>query len=94
VADVHLPATLPPLFDQLPRQLDVDAASVGEAIAQLDARWPGLRDRLCEGGGLPGAEGMALRPHIRVFVDGERAELDAPLAAGARLDVIAAISGG
>ncbi len=90
MADVHLPATLPPLFDGLPRQLDVDAASVGEALAQLDARWPGLRDRVCESGG--GA--ATLRPHIRVFVDGERAELDTPLAAGARLDVIAAISGG
>ncbi|HKG02898.1 MAG TPA: MoaD/ThiS family protein [Conexibacter sp.] len=89
MADVHLPATLPPLFEGLPRQLDVEAASVGEAIAQLDARWPGLRDRVCVA-----ADGLALRPHIRVFVDGERAELDTPLAAGARLDVIAAISGG
>jgi molybdopterin converting factor small subunit len=89
MADVHLPATLPPLFEGLPRQLDVEAASVGEVLAQLDARWPGLRDRVCEL-----AEGVTLRPHIRVFVDGERAELDTPLAAGARLDVIAAISGG
>jgi sulfur-carrier protein len=86
MADVHLPATLPPLFEGLPRRLDVEAASVGEAIAALDARWPGLRDRICDGG--------ALRPHIRMFVDGERAELATPLAPGARLDVIAAISGG
>jgi sulfur-carrier protein len=86
MADVHLPPTLPPLFAGLPRQLELDAASVGEAIAQLDARWPGLRDRVCDGAGL--------RPHIRVFVDGERAALDTPLPAGARLDVIAAISGG
>jgi sulfur-carrier protein len=90
MADVHLPATLPPLFEGLPRQLDVEAASVGEVLAQLDARWPGLRDRICESDG----GGTALRPHIRVFVDGERAELDTPIAAGARLDVIAAISGG
>jgi sulfur-carrier protein len=90
MADVHLPATLPPLFDGLPRRLDVDAASVGEVLAQLDARWPGLRDRVCEADG-----GTAtLRPHIRVFVDRERAALDTPLAPGARLDVIAAISGG
>ncbi|HEX4807199.1 MAG TPA: MoaD/ThiS family protein [Conexibacter sp.] len=88
MADVHLPGTLPPLFAGLPRRLDVDAASVGEAIAALDARWPGLRDRLCE------PSSGELRPHIRAFVDGERAALDTPLAAGARLDVIAAISGG
>ncbi|HKG39534.1 MAG TPA: MoaD/ThiS family protein [Conexibacter sp.] len=90
MADVHLPATLPPLFEGLPRQLDVEAATVGEAIAQLDTRWPGLRDRICEAA----SDATTLRPHIRVFVDGERAELDTPLTAGARLDVIAAISGG
>jgi len=93
MADVHLPPTLSPLFAGLPRRLDLEAGSVGEALALLDARWPGLRDRLCE----PGAgrdAARALRPHIRVFVDGERATLDTPLTAGARLDVIAAISGG
>jgi molybdopterin converting factor small subunit len=87
MADVHLPPTLPPLFADLPRRLDVDAATVGEAIARLDGRWPGLRDRLCE-------PGPVLRPHINVFVDRERAALDTELAAGSRVDVIAAISGG
>jgi sulfur-carrier protein len=93
MADVHLPATLPPLFEGLPRQLEVEAASVGEAIERLAERWPGLRDRVCEPAG-DGSAGVALRPHVRAFVDGERAELDAPLADGARLDLIAAISGG
>ncbi len=93
MADVHLPPTLPPLFGGLPRQLDVDAASVEQAIAQLDARWPGLRDRVCEPAG-DGSGETVLRPHVRAFVDGERAELGTPLAAGSRLDVIAAISGG
>jgi sulfur-carrier protein len=93
VADVHLPPTLPPLFAGLPRRLDVEAASVAEALALLDGRWPGLRDRVCE----PAADGsgaLVLRPHVRAFVDGERADLGTPLPAGARLDVIAAISGG
>jgi molybdopterin converting factor small subunit len=87
MADVHLPPTLPPLFADLPRRLDVEAATVDEAIARLDDRWPGLRDRLCE-------PGPVLRPHINVFVDRERAALDTELAAGSRVDVIAAISGG
>lgn len=87
MADVHLPATLPPLFAGLPRRLEVDAGSVAEAIARLDERWPGLRDRLCE-------PGPVLRRHIAVYVDRERAALDTPLGAGARVDVIAAISGG
>jgi len=87
MADVHLPATLPPLFVDLPRRLDVDATSVDEAIARLDERWPGMRDRLCE-------PGPTLRPHINVYVDRERAGLDTALEPGSRVDVIAAISGG
>lgn len=87
MADVHLPATLLPLFDGLTRRLDVEAATVVEAIDQLEARWPGFRDRLCE-------PGPALRPHIHVYVDRERARLDTALGAGSRVDVIAAISGG
>jgi molybdopterin converting factor small subunit len=87
MADLHLPGTLTPLFAGLPRRLDLEAATVGEAIERLDAQWPGLRDRLCE----PGPE---LRRHIHVYVDGDRATLDAPLDGRSRVDVIAAISGG
>jgi sulfur-carrier protein len=87
MAELHLPSTLPPLFPGLPRHVDVEAATVDEAIDSLDRQWPGFRDRLCE-------PGPALRPHINVFVDRERAGLDTALAAGSRVDVIAAISGG
>jgi molybdopterin synthase sulfur carrier subunit len=87
MADVHLPSTLTPLFAELPRRLDLDAATVKEAIDRLDDRWPGLRDRLCE-------PGPVLRRHIHVYVDRERAALVTPIAAGSRIDVVAAISGG
>ena len=87
MADVHLPATLPPLFVDLPRRLDVEAASVDDAIARLDEQWPGMRDRLCE-------PGPRLRPHINVYVDRERAGLETPLEPDSRVDVLAAISGG
>ena len=87
MADVHLPTTLLPLFPGLPRRLDVDAATVAGAIDDLEAQWPGFRDRLCQ-------PGPVLRPHINVYVDRERAQLDTPLAAGSRIDVIAAITGG
>ena len=87
MAELHLPATLPPLFDELPRRLDVDASTVDEAIARLDERWPGLRDRLCE-------PGPVLRRHINVYVDRERAGLETPIGTQSRVDVIAAISGG
>lgn len=87
MAELHLPTTLPPLFHGLPRRLDVDAATVAEAIERLEEQWPGLRDRLCE-------PGPVLRRHINVYVDRERAALDTPLDARSRVDVIAAISGG
>ena len=87
MADVHLPGTLTPLFPGLERRVEVEAGTVLEAIDALEARWPGLRDRLV-------AEGPALRTHIHVYVDRERAGLDTPIESGSRLDVIAAISGG
>jgi molybdopterin synthase sulfur carrier subunit len=75
------------LFPGLARRVDVEAGTVAEAIDRLDERYPGLRSRLCEPGPL-------MRSHIHVYVDKERAELGTPLRAGARLDVIAAITGG
>jgi sulfur-carrier protein len=87
VADLHLPSTLTPLFPGLPRHIDVEAGTVNDAIDELDTRWPGLRDRLCE----PGPE---LRRHIHVYVDRERAGLATPLGPGSRVEVIAAITGG
>jgi molybdopterin converting factor small subunit len=87
VADVYLPSTLPALFPGLDRRLEVEAATVQEAIDRLDERWPGLRDRLCE-------PGHGIRRHINVYVDRERAGLDTPIGESSRVDVIAAISGG
>ncbi|HET8527574.1 MAG TPA: hypothetical protein VFL60_01590 [Gaiellaceae bacterium] len=104
MCDVHLPSTLRPLFRDLPRRLDVEAATVADALSELDRRWPGLRDRLCEpdvaaagavsrpGPGAPGR--LVLRRHIHVYVDGERGDLATEVAERSRLDVIAAISGG
>ena len=93
--DPHPPApvtvTLPPallaLFPGVPRRVEVPAATVAEVMAALDARWPGMRDRLCD-------SRPAVRPHINVFVDGERASLGTPLAPGTEVFVITAISGG
>jgi len=87
MADLHLPTTLTPLFRDLPRRLELGAATVDEAIDRLEEGWPGLRDRLCEAG-------PVLRRHINVYVDRERAGLDTTLDVRSRVDVIAAISGG
>jgi molybdopterin synthase sulfur carrier subunit len=87
MASLRLPTTLPLVFSDLPRELELDAATVGDAIAHLDERWPGIRDRLCE-------PGPSLRRHINVYVDGTRADLGTRLTPASRVDVIAAISGG
>jgi molybdopterin converting factor small subunit len=46
-----------------------------------------MRDRLVEAG-------PRLRPHINVFVDGQPADLSTPVADGATVHVIPAVSGG
>jgi len=84
---VVLPAALVRLFPGSVRRVEVSASTVGELIDALDARWPGMRDRLCD-------SRPAIRRHINVFVDGRRTTLDTRLAPGAEVTVITAISGG
>lgn len=84
---VRLPDALVALFPGAPRRLKLVAATVGEAMAELDRRWPGMRDRLCD-------STPAIRRHINVFVDGERAALETGLSPGAEVFVLTAISGG
>ena len=84
---LQLPAVLVALFPGAPRRLHLEAETVAAAIDALDARWPGMRDRLCDS--RPG-----IRRHINVFVQGERAALDTPLAEGDDVIVMTAISGG
>lgn len=87
MADVHLPKTLLPLFAGLEPVVTAGGATVGEALAALDARWPGLLDRLCEPGPRP-------RRHIRLFAGGEPAELATPIGPRERVDIVTAITGG
>jgi molybdopterin converting factor small subunit len=84
---VTLPANLVRLFPNALRRVELPAATVGELIAGLDARWPGMRDRLCD-------SRPALRRHINVFVDGRRATLETQLSPGTEVTVLTAISGG
>ncbi|HMO55471.1 MAG TPA: MoaD/ThiS family protein [Tepidiformaceae bacterium] len=87
MARVVLPDSLARLFGGAPRRLEVTAGSVDEALRELDARWPGMRDRLVDGR-------PAIRQHIILFVNGERATLDTPLAPNDELYVMPALSGG
>jgi sulfur-carrier protein len=84
---VRLPAVLVNLFPGAVRQVEMSASSVREAIDILNARWPGMRDRVCD-------SRPAIRRHINVFVDGEKATLDTRLSPGAEVIIMTAISGG
>ena len=84
---VSLPAALVRLFPGALRQLELPASTVGEVIDALDARWPGMRDRLCD-------SRPSIRRHINVFADGRRATLETRLAPGTEVTVLTAISGG
>jgi molybdopterin converting factor small subunit len=87
MATVLLPRSLLALFPGAERRHEVDGPDVAAIIALLDARIPGLRDRLVEAG-------PRLRPHINVFVAGVPADLATPVAPGDTVHVIPAVSGG
>lgn len=84
---VRLPPHLVVLFPGAERVVALNASSVDEMVDGLDARWPGMRERICD-------ETPAIRRHINVFVDGRRARLSTPLRPGTDVFVLTAISGG
>ena len=86
MAAVVLPRSLVALFPGAERHVEVEATSVAGVLDGLDARWPGMRDRL--------RDDVGIRPHINVFVDGERAPLDRAVGPASVVHVIPAVSGG
>ena len=63
-------------------------ATLDDALRDLDARFPGLRFRIVD-------EQQTVRPHIKLFVDGELTrQLEAPVADSAELMIVGALSGG
>jgi len=84
---VRLPDVLLALFPRAERQVTVTAATVADAIAALNARWPGMRDRLCD-------STPAIRGGVNVFVGGKRATLRTPLRPGTEIIILTAIRGG
>jgi len=87
VATVLLPRSLLALFPGADRRHEVAGESVAALLETLDARVPGMRDRLVEAG-------PRLRPHINVFVDGTPADLASPVGERSVVHIIPAVSGG
>lgn len=84
---VILPGPMLRLFPTAPSAVRIRAGSVRELLDELDARWPGMRDRLSD-------TSPAVRRHLNVFVDGQRATLETELAEGSEVFVVTAMSGG
>lgn len=69
-------------------QVEADGRTVGELLAALDRRFPGLRFRVVD-------EQDRIRPTIVILVSGVRAaDLAAPVAAADVVQIVAALSGG
>jgi molybdopterin converting factor small subunit len=70
------------------RRLEVEAATLGEALRAVDALCPGIYDRIVEGG--------RVRPQLAIAVNGEvyQMALHERLRPGAELTVVPAIGGG
>lgn len=84
---VVLSPALMNLFPDADREVSLDAANVDDLIDELNRRWPGMRERICD-------SRPAVRRHINVFVAGRRASLQTPVAQGSRVHILTAISGG
>lgn len=85
-ASVTLPEELVRLFPGCGRRVEVEASTIREVIDGLDARWPGMRDRLCD-------PTPRLRRRINVFVASERATLDTAVSPDDEIIVLTAIIG-
>jgi len=83
---VDLPPALLRLFPGAVQRVEVSATTVREMVDALNARWPGMRDRLAD-------SSPRIRRNINVFVEGRRAALETPLKPGAQVVVRIAMLG-
>jgi sulfur-carrier protein len=84
---VILPRALLALFPEAQAEVKVSANTIAGMIADLDARWPGMKSRLCD-------ETPSIRRHLAIFCDGARVELRSHLEDGDKIYVLTAVSGG
>jgi molybdopterin converting factor small subunit len=68
--------------------VEAQGATVGELLADLERRYPGIRFRMID-------EQDAIRPHIRIFVNAEQVrDLGAALRPADEVQILQALSGG
>jgi len=70
------------------REIDADGGSVGEVLCELDRRYPGFKFRMVD-------EQERIRPHMRLFVNGEQVfDLTRSLKPTDAIYIVQALSGG
>ncbi len=70
------------------REVEADGGSLSEVLLELDRRYPGFRFRMID-------EQDRVRPHIRVFVNGEQIfDLQQQLRPSDDIHIVQALSGG
>lgn len=70
------------------REVEAGGATLAALLADLDRRYPGIRFRMID-------EQDGIRPHVRLFVNGEQTlDLARPLRPGDALHIVQALSGG
>jgi molybdopterin converting factor small subunit len=83
---VWIPSLLRPLCGG-GQTVEAAGTSLGAVIDDIEARFPGMRDRLLDGG--------RIRPELAIWVDGEQADgLAAPVNAAGEVQIVPAIGGG
>jgi sulfur-carrier protein len=87
VAVVWIPSLLQSLTDG-EEKVVVSGATVGQIIDNLEARFPGLKERL--------VQGREIRPHIAVAIDGDVSPegLEQDVQESSEIHFIPALSGG
>lgn len=72
-------------------QVSAAGATVGELVADLDRRYPGIRDRICDADG-------NVRRFVNIYVNGDDirflSNLETPLREDDEVSIVPAIAGG
>jgi molybdopterin converting factor small subunit len=70
------------------KTIEVEAATLGEAITAMDRRYPGVAFRIID-------EQGKIRPHMNIFVGDQNVrDLETPVSAGVEIYMVGALSGG
>lgn len=85
--EVVLPDALLRLYPQAKRRLHIAAGDIAGVIRALDHLWPGMGSCLMD-------SRPAVRRHISIMIEGERAQLETVVPQGATVFILTAVSGG